>query len=268
MQSIPLSFGELWLLYVSIYLENCHMPKGWILDGDQTRETGYNAHLNMPANGMTVPEFAENLLRLRDRGHIEIITQEDFERDSPRIPLEISDIALVCQVICEETDARRLISLGAGPYPFRVFYQLTPEGIAAWEAYAQPNWERYRGESRGNVQEWVCETIWSQQAQSESFARALLTNDAMNPSCPSLIHWDSEFVASHNSWEPLPGKTLLGGVTLYVRVTELGRFEFEAEDYARVRPLCDEYYREFGELCRWYDVWLGDHPDCPKRTRA
>lgn len=268
MPNIPLSFGELWLLYLSVELENRPLPIRWMLDGKLTRETGYNPQWNMPANRMTVSEFAEVLLRLRDRGHIEIFARQDLDDDSLRIPLESSDVDLVSRVIRKETVARRLMPHGDGPYPFRVFYQLTPVGIAAWEEYAQPNWERYRGESRGNVQEWVCETIWSQQAQSESFARALLTNDAMNPSCPSLIHWDCVFVAVHDSWEPFPGKTLVGGITLYVRVTELGRFEFEAEDYARVRPLCDEYYRECHELCRWYAVPLGDHPDCPKKARG
>lgn len=265
MSDTPLSFGELWLLYVSIDLENCRLPIGWMLDGKQTRETGYNPQWNMPANGMSVSEFAEVLLRLRDRGEIEIFAQEDFEANTPRIPLESSDVDLVCRVIRKETDARRLITLGAGPYPFRVFYQLTPRGIAAWESYAKPNWERYRGEWRGNVQEWVCDTIWSQSAQNESFARKVLTAYAMSPSSPSLIHRDSAFVAVHDVWEPIPGKTLVGGVTLYVRVTELGRFEFEAEDYARVRPLCDENYRELRDLCRWYDVFLGGHPDCPPR---
>lgn len=201
---------------------------------------------------------------MQDAGEIEIFSLESpSDEDSQQSPFNTCDLDHFEGVILQETEAWFEKSYE----DLHVFYQLTPKGIAAWESYARPDWGRFRGEWRGQLQEGIKETIWSQTAQHEAFAREVLTVNAMDPFRPSVIHWDSTFVAMHEPWEPMPGKTLPFAVTVYVRVTELGSFGFTADEYAEVKPICDECYRRFGETCRWYDVYLGKHPDCPPRRR-
>ncbi len=268
MDDRTLSFGELWLLYLGIRRDNSPLPIGCIHDGKLTRESGYNENLNMPANGLSPRSRAQILTKMKDAGQIEIFSLESPEDEgSQRLPVNTCDLDQFEEFIDQETDAWFHEPNGDRQIPFRVFYQLTPKGIAAWESYARPDWGRFRGEWRGELQEGIKETIWSQSAQHEAFAQEVLTVNAMDPCRPSVIHWDSKFVAVHEPWEPMPGKSLPSGVTVYVRVTELGSFEFPADEYAEVKPICDECNRRFGEICRWYEVYLGKHPDCPPRRR-
>lgn len=271
MDDRTLSFGELWLLYLGIHRDNDPNPIGCIHDGKLTRESGYNENLNMPANGLSPRSRAQILTKMQDAGLIEIFRRESpDDEDSRRLPFNTCDLEQFEAVIQQETEGWFQIQCGDRPYPCHVFYELTPEGIAAWESYARPDWGRFRGEWRGHFhQEGIKETIWSQSAQHEAFAREVLTVNAMDPFSRAVIHWDSEFVAAQEPWEPMPGKTLPSGVTVYVRVIELGMFSggCTAEEYAEVKPFSDECYRRFGEICRWYDVYLGKHPDCPPRRR-
>ncbi len=268
MDDRTLSFGELWLLYLGINRGNYPLPIGFIHDGKWTRESGFNENMNMPANGLSPRSRAEILRKMSDAGDIEVFCLESPEdEDSQRLPFDTSDLDHFERVIQQENEVWFQEPNGELHIPFRVFYQLTSKGIAAWETYARPNWGRFRGEWRGQRQEGIQETIWSQTAQNEAFAREVPTVNAMEPFHPSVIHWDSQFVAVNKPWEPMPGKTLPSGVTVYVRVTELGSFGFTADEYAEVKPICDECHRRFSETCRWYEVYLEKHPNCPPRRR-
>lgn len=269
MNETPLSFGELWILYLGIHRDNSPLPIGIIHDNDLTRERGYNANLNMPANGLSLRSQVQILTKLRNTGLIDIFSLESpHDDDSIRLPFPLPAPDQFEEVIQQEIDAYFRTFEGDQSGQPLIFFQLTTQGIEAWESYAQPDWGRFRGDWRGQLYDGVGETVWSQSAQFESFAVEVLTVHALEPCGESVIHWDSKFVAAHEPWEPMPGKKLPSGVTVYVRVIELGSFPSTFDDHEKLKPERDEHRRRWDFIERWYKVYLEKHPDCPPRRRS
>lgn len=150
MNETPLSFGELWILYLSIYVDNSPLPIGIIQDNDLTRERGYNANLNMPANGLSLRSQVLILTKLSDTGLIDLFTRESpHDDDSLRLPFPLPTSDQFEEIIQQEIDTYFRTFEGNQSGQPRLFFQLTTRGIEAWESHAQPDWGLFRGDWRG-----------------------------------------------------------------------------------------------------------------------
>lgn len=260
-----MDFGELWILELGVVQQGAFLPLGWLPDSDDERQEGFSEQWNCPNNGLSLDEITNVLWRLQQSSQIELITHsDDAASDVFFVPSSVIELQGIVE---SEFEASRQLSFPrSGPLPFRYWYRVTSNGIAKWEQYAMPDWSRFRPDVEGRLFE-SGETVWSQAAMTEDFAREVIDIWASDPFEPIEVHWSAAKVEQLAPWEPMPGKQLPSGVVVSVPVTELERPDgIPFDDVVRMKQ-SKEFHRRFGLICKWFEHSTRDHPDRPKRSQ-
>lgn len=253
-----MNYGELWFLELGVVQRGAFLPLGWLPDSDEERRTGFSEQWNCPHNGLCLDEITNVLWRLQQSSQIELITHsDDAASDVVLVPSSLAELQGIVEAELEA--ARQLSFPPSGPSPFRYWYRVTSDGIAKWEQYAKPDWSRYRGDVEGQLFE-PGETVWSQEAMTEDFAREVIDLRASDPFEPIAVRWSESKVEQLVPWEPMPGKQLPSGVVVSVPVTELERPDgIPFDDFVRMTQL-EEFNRRFGLICKWFENSTHNHP--------
>ena len=268
--SNELTYPELWLLELSTKYDAARMPFRWSPDTSSERQSGYNEQWNCPPHGLSGRELCELLWKLFDLGDIEFqsISGEPDRIETVFAPADANDIyETMAFEVSEYVRTRRTREYLASPYHS---YRVASAGIARWENYAVPNWDRYHGECIGRLYE-SGDTVWSQSATTEEFAREVVEITASDPMEPVTLHWDTAVVTGHEPWTPFPGKILARGVTLTLKATEHGQRYSGDEDVVvfggrkQFNTLRQKYHDRLRAICDWYKNDTHNHPDRPAR---
>lgn len=258
-----LSYPELWLLERGINCDGCWLPFALLPDTREERRVGFSEQWNCLSNGLSIQGLSELMWELFQRDELEFRNDRYIEEEAaiPFIPASSSSIQSFLNEECERfLRKERPWKDGC---PFQCCCRVTAKGIACWEEYATPDWTRYRGEFDGQIWE-PGETIWSQSAVEESFAREVLDVYGTDVFHPATINWETARLVHHNPWVPFRGKQLPRGVTVSVNVTEHGQREFPCSEWEQVRLMDEEHHRRFREICHWYQNGTHNHPDRPR----
>jgi hypothetical protein len=252
-----LRYPELWLLERCCTHDACWLPLALLPDTEKSGKSGYSEYWNSPPHGRSGRELSEVMWDLFRRDEIEFRLLGD-SADELFVPRYAEDIHSRMNAEVEECRSSKSF-WRSNHHCFRV----TSIGVALWESFAIPDWDRFRGDFDGKL--WKPgETNWSQSATTEAFAREVLDVYGSDPFEPTTLFWETATVATHRPWIPFPGKELPFGVTVSVRVTEVGQRSFTADESLSARPLFAEHRRRFGEICRrWYQNGTHNHPQRP-----
>ena len=257
-----LTYPEIWLLELGVNHRAAWLPLGYLPDSESEQREGFSQLWNCPTNDLSVGELSEVIWDLWRQGDIE------FERiirdgDLTNVPFQPTDRSVLQNTLANEFD----IATHCPPpwkhgSPFQHYYRVTNIGIASWEGFAVPNWSRFRGELTGRLWE-PGETIWSQSASNEAFAREVLEIYASDVFEPATIHWKTIHVEGHTPWVPFEGKQLPTAVTVSVHVTEHGQRQIPCDEWAALSPQNDMHQQRFAEICHWYKNGVCNHPNRP-----
>jgi len=258
---MDITYPELWLLELGCKSDASWLPVVWLDDTQRVQESGYNEQWNCPPNGLTVRGMARLLVDMQNRGLIEIWQVVNDEPSGVVVPKDCGE--LHAWLIDERRRLRGMI-----PWISRVPFhcvRVTAAGIARWEKYAHPDWSRYRGDFEGRL-EAPGETVWTQSAMTEAFAREVLEVYGDDVFFPSTMHWETLQTTVHEPWDVFPGKRLPRGVTLTVNVTEYGPRSISCDD-CELNAKNQDQYRRFCNICDWYERGVRNHPDRPLPTK-
>jgi hypothetical protein len=267
-----LTYPELWLLELSTKYGAEREPFFFLPDNPLTRQTGYCEQWNCPANGLSARELCEVLWNLFESGEItfQSISGDPDLIETVFVPADSNDIYTKMLFEFRERRQKRRTQQ---QLTFRYHcYRVTPAGIARWEEYAIPDWDRYRGDFSGRLWE-PGETVWSQSATTEEFAREVLDVYAADLFHPSTLHWETAVVTLHQPWTPFPGKELPQGVTLSLKVTEHDQRSFGEKEIVAFGGhewfaiAHQEHYHHFCHICHWYQNGTHNHPARPAPQR-
>ncbi len=258
-----LPYGELWLLERGVECDGDWVPLLLLPHTQREREQGFSELFNCDLHGLSTSDLADMLWKLFAGNEIEFnyhaIEFNCRAEDQQHVvsPTEASDVHAW---LLEEQEYREV---PPKERRFRRWYRVTGPGIARWEAYAIPNWNKYRGDFTGRLYEGG-ETTWSQTTVTEPFAREVFEAYAMDVWHPAQVHWDTLRVEHRAPWAPFRGKELPAAVTVSVEVTEHGsKEEFTAEEWMAVRTVQEEHWRRFCDICHWYEKGTSNHPERP-----
>ncbi len=110
------------------------------------------------------------------------------------------------------------------------------------------------------------ETVWSDVASTESFAREWLEFEGRDYIWLATIHWETARVEHFSPWTPKFGKTLPHGVRVVVQVTSHGYAQGLSEIPAEFQDRFDDYDARDElrlKLGCWYANGTCNHPDRP-----
>ena len=254
---MEISYPELWLLEVPVRCDTV-MPFPFVVETEFDRECGFSQRWGVPLNGLSLRQIAETMWSLHQRGEVEFWSGSWAEAGQ-----ELYRPSSICQVedcLEREWQTFRTAKQSASHYHR---YSLTPTGMARWEAYAQPDWSRFRGEGRFHDGQPGL-TTWFQFATNERFAREVLEVMAMDVFHPVTLDWRNALVSDIAPWEAMPGKTFARGVKVSVPAMQSEQRGILCQEWSMVGANHSEYYRRFGEICRWYQRGVEDHPDRPQ----
>ncbi|MDX1967138.1 MAG: hypothetical protein SFV23_08210 [Planctomycetaceae bacterium] len=258
-------YAELWFLELA-----GHYGGGWFAfhflhDTNSDRKIGLHQQYNLPINGLTPRQIGEVLFRLWENKEVLFtsgrVQDDEYAPYTPDCAEEIAQLVVTETILWRKPRHERSVDYWNQP---QHCYAITSSGFARWEAYAEPNWDKFRGEFTGQLSE-AGETIWKQTATTTQFAIEVLCNEASRIYPPALIDWDSLTTQWMTPWNICPEKSLPTGVTVSVRVTEFEQVGITPDLWELVGPTQDEAYRQFREICHWYEHGLRDHPDRPLR---
>lgn len=272
--SNELTYPELWLLELGVSYDAEWKPFYFLPDTAETRRTGLCLQWNCPANGLSGRELCDVLWQLFDRGeiHFRCKSQKTDIIETAFVPTKSTDI---CERMAFEfhEERRTYRTPQHLMFPYHS-YQVTSAGVARWETYAVPNWDRYYSEHSIWSDE-SGDTVWSRSATTEAFAREVVEVQASDPSRLVTLYWETLVVTQHEPWTPLPGKALPHGVTLKLNVTEHDDSQsFGDEDvvhpdgWKTFNARCRKHHDRFRDICNWYQNGTHNHPDRPPRQRV
>jgi hypothetical protein len=200
-----------------LVLSYCHfvvMPLPHLLRKD------VDCSLNMPHHGLTRDAFYDELLRLAERGWIELhygprVRLPMREMDALHATGWIEPEGLPADEVMTREAALRILHVARerGSYLARhIRLTMTAAGGAVWERFAKPKWYLYVDEEGpdvvdGRVQ-FCLRTATRRMAQ---FVRGLLQQRGMRFSDPDCFS-----ISEIGPWEPLPWKKLSRGFALHI----------------------------------------------------
>ena len=85
---------------------------------------------------------------------------------------------------------------------------------------------------------------------------------------PVTLDWRNALMSDIAPWEAMPGKTFPRGVKVSVPAQQSEQRGFLCHEWSTVEATHREYYRRFGEICRWYARGVENHPDRPRPLNA
>jgi hypothetical protein len=261
--AMDLPYPELWVLEVCVTSDARWLPLAWLVDTKTIRESGLNEQWSCPANGLTFGGLCRLLVTLERRGLIEFLLVVDHRDVGSYVP---SDPRILHAMLLDEFFRERGMVPRFHQGGFH-YVRITSLGIARWEEYAKPDWGKYRGDFLGRLWE-AGESVWSQTAMTEDFARLALDVYAADQFHPAEIHRETAVTTVHEPWQVFPGKWLPRGVTVTVDVTEYAQRSFLGEQWLLVAERYALQKRMFHDLCHWYERDLRHHPDRPRRTKS
>lgn len=250
-----ISYPELWFLEAIVNCQAAWLPFPLLPNTREERRKGFSEQWNLPVNGLNAVTMGEVLWTLTHRGEMKLGFENDDGELREIVPDSSKGLAELLVSECRLFSERKW----AASYHY---VTITPAGIARWENYALPDWNRYRGIGVQHTCE-PGEVVWHQEAATEEFAREVLEVMGMDVFHPVLLHWDRAVVTMTSPWEAMRGKFLLHGVTVSVPATQYEQRGFHYEEWCEIEANHKEFYRRFGEICRWYERSVTNHPDRP-----
>ena len=254
----PLPYPELWILERPIE-EASEIYLDWILHPDDFTATGYSLRWSAPVIGGTVQQLAQTLWKLWRRGDVVLSTGYG-----------------TAKVVSNPNGIDQVEDWFAPDSQMRLSYSISPRGIERWERHAMPDWDRYLShwdEIESDNRQVIGETVWSNTATSEMWARRCLQNYVdYRTAHYAVAHWENAYIERFAPYIPIPGKILPEGIRVTVPVMNYGSGRerevwpppcFQYVDSEAEWKRSEDHWKERVDLARWYSNGTMYHPDRP-----
>ncbi len=239
---MTITYDELWMLERAAEAP-AWVPLAWLYETPNEKLAAHHVTFNCLTHGLSNADIAGLLFRLWKTGLIEIVAKGSKPYTTAQ--------ADVLRGWFKE-------SIPHEAFPATHGFRMTDKGVARWEAFALPDWDRCR--TALSVSKTADGgSFWKLSATTEAFARELLEMWAGESAETVRVNWDTLECQHHQPWSPCGGKTLPAGVTLQVEVTPRGDRPLTAEEAAAAQSLS----LKLAELPDWYSNGTFNHPDRP-----